>query len=341
MQSKAEGRITGGGRKAELAGAALAAALLLVPSAAGAAAPAEKYPVRPIRIVVAYTPAGTTDILARAVGQKMTESWGQPVIVDNRPGANGNIGTEIAARATPDGYTILMATAATHSINNTLYPGLSWDAVRDFSPIGLVALVPNILVVNNSLPVKSVKELIAYARANPGKLTHGSPGNGSTSHLSMELFKSLTGTRMTHVPYKGSAAVLADVTSGQISLTMDNIPVYLPHAMAGKIRALAVGSRTRSAAAPDLPTAEEAGLPGLVAVSWFGLAAPARVSPQIVNALSKETARILKLPDVEKRIRDLGAEPVGGTPQQFASFIQSEIRKWRKVIQDAGVRLGS
>ena len=300
---------------------------------------AQTYPVKPIRIIVAYTPAGTTDILARAVGQKTTVWWGQRVTVHNRRAATGTIATVIAARATPDGYTILMATAATHSINNTLYPGLSWDAVRDFAPIGLVALVPNILVVNNSLPVKSVKELVAYARANPGKLTHGSPGNGSTAHLSMELFKSLTGARMTHVPYKGSAAVLADVTSGQISLTMDNIPVYLPHAMAGKIRALAVGSRTRSTAAPELPTAEEAGLPGLVAVSWFGLAAPARVQPRIVNALSKEAARILKLPDVEKRIKDLGAEPIGGTPQEFASFIQSEISKWRKVIQDAGVRL--
>ena len=305
-----------------------------------AGANAQSYPTKPIRIIVAYTPAGTTDILARAIGQKMTEAWGQPVIVDNRPGANGNIGTELAARATPDGYTILMATAATHSINNTLYPGLSWDAARDFAPIGLVALVPNILVVNNSLPVKSVKELIAYAKANPGKLTHGSPGNGSTSHLSMELFKSLTGTQMTHVPYKGSAPVLADVMGGQISLTMDNIPVYLPHAMAGKIRALAVGSRTRTSAAPNLPTAEEAGVPGLVAVSWFGLVAPARVSPSIVNALSKESARILKLPDVEKRIKDLGAEPVGGTPQEFSAFIQSEIKKWRKVIQDAGVRIG-
>jgi len=313
-----------------------AATLLLAPSLAVA----QPYPAKPIRIIVAYTPAGTTDILARAIGQKMTEAWSQPVIVENRPGANGNIGTEIAARATPDGYTILMATAATHSINNTLYPNLSWDAVRDFAPIGLVALVPNILVVNNALPVKSVKELIAYARANPGKLSHGSPGNGSTSHLSMELFKSLTGTKMTHVPYKGSAPVLADLMGGQISLTMDNIPVYLPQAMAGKIRALAVGSRSRTSAAPELPTAEEAGVPGLVAVSWFGLVAPVRVPRPIVDRLSKESARILKLPDVHKRIKDLGAEPVGGTPQEYAAFIRSEIRKWRKVIQDAGVHLG-
>ena len=317
-------------------------ALLMFAAAASIAASpasAQQFPTKPIRIIVAYTPAGTTDILARLVGQKMTDAWGQPVIVDNRPGANGNIGTEIAARATPDGYSVLMATAATHSINNTLYPKLTWDAVRDFAPISLVALVPNILVVNNALPVKSVKELIAYARANPDKLTHGSPGNGSTSHLSMELFKSLTGTKMIHVPYKGSAGILADVMAGQISLTMDNIPVYLPYAKAGKIRALAVGSKTRTAAAPDLPTAEEAGVPGLVAVSWFGLVAPAKTPRPVVDKLWKETARILKLPDVNKRISDLGAEPVGGAPQEYAAFIQSEIRKWRKVIQDAGVKL--
>ena len=315
---------------------ALATALLLV--AGGSAA--QGYPTKPLRIIVAYTPAGTTDILARTVGQKMSEAWSQPVIVDNRPGANGNIGTALAAHATPDGYTILMATSATHSINNTLYPDLSWDAVRDFAPVSLVALVPNLLVVNNSLPVRSVKDLIAYAKANPGKLTHGSPGNGSTSHLSMELFKSITGTRMIHVPYKGSAPVLADLMGGQISLTMDNIPVYLPLAKAGKIRALAVGSRKRAPAAPEIPTAEEAGVPGLVAVAWFGLVAPARTPSAIVSQLSRETARILKLPDVHKRLTELGAEPVGGTPQEYATFIQSEIRKWRKVIQDAGVRIG-
>ena len=307
--------------------------------ALASAACAQQYPSKPIRILVAYTPAGTTDILARAIGQKMSEAWGQPVIVDNRPGANGNIGTELAARATPDGYTILMATAATHSINNTLYPKLSWDAVRDFAPIGLVARVPNLLVVNNALPVKSVKELVAYARANPDKLSHGSPGHGSTAHLSMELFKSITGTRMAHVPYKGSAPVLADLVAGQISLTMDNIPVYLPHARAGRIRALAVSSSRRAAAAPELPTVAEAGVPGLEAVSWFGLAAPARTSRQIVEKLSAEAARILALPDVNRRIVELGAEPVGGTPAEFAAFIKSETVKWRGVIRAAKVEL--
>jgi len=307
--------------------------------AASAPVQAQSYPDKPIRVIVPYTPAGTTDILARLIGQKMNESWGQPVIVDNRPGANGNIGTEIAARATPDGYTIIMGAAATHSINNTLYPKLSWDAVRDFAPISLVAVVPNILVVGNSLPVKSVNELIAYAKANPGKLNYGSPGNGSTAHLSMELFKSMTGVNLNHIPYKGSAGVLADVMAGQISLTMDNIPVYLPQVKAGKIRALGVSSARRTPAAPEIPTVSEAGVPGLEAVTWFGLLAPAATPKPIVETLSVETARILKLPDVNKRISELGAEPVGSTPQQYAAFIRSEIVKWRKVIQDAGVRL--
>ena len=300
---------------------------------------AQTYPAKPIRIIVAYTPAGTTDILARAVAQKMTEHWGHSVIVENRPGANGNIGTEIAARATPDGYTITMGTVATHAINNTLYPKLTWHAQKDFAPISLVAVVPNLLVVNNALAAKSVKELIAYAKTNPGKLTFGSPGNGSTAHLSMELFKTLTGTSMIHVPYKGSAGVLADVTSGQISLAMDNIPVYLPQAKAGKIRALAVSSSQRTPAAPDIPTVAEAGVPGFEAQSWFGLFAPANTPKAIVAKLSGETVRILKLPDVHERISSLGAQLVGNTPEQYVVFIKSETTKWAHVIRTAGVKL--
>jgi tripartite-type tricarboxylate transporter receptor subunit TctC len=319
---------------------ALALATSLGCAAAVAATdPTVGYPTRPVRMIVAYTPAGTTDILARAVGQKMTESWGQSVIIENRPGANGNIGTEIAARATPDGYTILMGTAATHSINNTLYPNLPWHAQRDFEPISLVAVVPNLLVVNNALPVKSVKDLIAHAKANPGKLTFGSPGIGATAHLSMELFKTLTGTDMVHVPYKGSAGVLADVTAGQIQLAMDNIPVYLPQARAGKIRALAVSSPQRASAAPDIPTVAEAGVPGFEALSWFGLVAPAKTPQPIVARLATETQRIIKLPDVRERIVGLGAQPVGGTPDEYKAFIRSEIAKWRKVIRDAGVKI--
>ena len=297
------------------------------------------YPAKPIRIVVAYTPAGATDILARTVGQKLTEAWGQSVIIDNRPGANGNIGTEYAAKATADGYTLLMVTAGTHGINPGLYRKLGFDAVKDFAPVSLVAMVPNIFVVNNAVPAKDLKEFIAYAKNNQGKLNYGSPGNGSTAHLSMELFKTMTGLQMQHIPYKGSAGVLADLIGGQIVLTMDNMPPYVPQVKAGKIRALAVSTTRRSPAVPDVPTVAEAGVPGYDSGAWFGLVAPANTPKEIVYKLSRETARILKLPDVSARLSDLGAEPVGGTPEQFSSHIKSEIAKWAKVIKDANVEL--
>jgi len=314
---------------------ALLAATVLPLSAQAAAA----FPTKPIRIIVAYTPAGTTDILARAIGQKMSETWGQPVIVDNRAGAAGNIGTEVAARATPDGHTLIMGTAGTHGINVSLYRKLSWHPVNDFAPVSLSAMVPNIMVVNNSLPVKNVKEFIAHVKANPGKLSYGSPGNGSTAHLSMELFKSMTGSNIVHIPYKGSAGVLADVMGGQIAVTIDNMPPYIPQVKAGKIRALAVSTGKRSSAMPDLPTIAEAGVPGYEAGAWFGLLAPAGTPKAIVAQLSAESARILKLPDMSKRISELGAEPVGSTPEQFAELIKSEIAKWAKVIKDAKVEL--
>jgi len=297
------------------------------------------YPAKPIRIVVAYTPAGATDILARTIGQKMTEAWGQSVIIDNRPGANGNIGTEYAAKATADGYTLLLVTAGTHGINPSLYRKLGFDAVKDFAPVSLVAMVPNIFVVNNAVPAKDLKDFIAYAKANPGKLNYGSPGNGSTAHLSMELFKSMTGIQMVHVPYKGSAGVLGDLIGGQIVATMDNMPPYVPQVKAGKIRALAVSPARRSPALPDVPTVAEAGVAGYDSGAWFGLVAPANTPKDIVSKLSRETARILKLPDVSARLADLGAEPVGGTPEQFSAHIKTEIAKWAKVIKDANVEL--
>jgi tripartite-type tricarboxylate transporter receptor subunit TctC len=303
------------------------------------AAQSAGYPDKPIRIVVAYTPAGATDILARTIGQKLTEAWGQPVIIDNRPGANGNIGTEYAAKASADGYTLLMVTAGTHGINPGLYRKLGFDAVKDFAPVSLVAMVPNIFVVNNAVPAKDLKDFIAYAKSNPGKFNYGSPGNGSTAHLSMELFKSMTGIQMVHVPYKGSAGVLADLIGGQIVVTMDNMPPYIPQVKAGKIRALAVSTTHRSPAVPEVPTVAEAGLPGYDSGAWFGLVAPANTPKDIVNKLSRETARILKLPDVSARLFDLGAEPVGGTPEQFSAHIKSEIAKWAKVIKDANVEL--
>ncbi len=297
------------------------------------------FPAKPIRIIVAYTPAGTTDILARAVGQKMSETWGQPVIIENRAGAAGNIGTEVAAKATPDGHTLLMGTAGTHGINVSLYRKLGWHPVNDFAPVSLVAMVPNIMVVNPALPVKNVKEFIAYAKTNPGKLSYGSPGNGSTAHLSMELFKSMTGANLVHIPYKGSAGVMTDVMGGQIAVTIDNMPPYLPNVKAGKLRALAVSPAKRVAAMPDLPTIAEAGVPGYDSGAWFGLLAPARTPRAVIDLLAAETARIVKTPDMDKRISELGGEPVGGTPAQFAALIKSEIAKWAKVIKDANVEL--
>ena len=313
--------------------ALLAASVLSLPIEAATA-----FPNKPIRIIVAYTPAGTTDILARAIGQKMSETWGQPVIVDNRAGAAGNIGTEVAARSTPDGHTLIMGTAGTHGINVSLYRKLSWHPVNDFAPVSLSAMVPNIMVVNNSLPVKNVREFVAHVKANPGKLSYGSPGNGSTAHLSMELFKSMTGSNIVHIPYKGSAGVLADVMGGQIAVTIDNMPPYIPQVKAGKIRALAVSTNKRSSAMPDLPTIAEAGVPGYEAGAWFGLLAPAGTPKAILAQLSAESARILKLPDISKRISELGAEPVGSTPEQFAALINSEIAKWAKVIKLSGAK---
>ncbi len=302
-------------------------------------AAAQPFPSKPIRIIVAYTPAGATDILARAVGQKMSERFGQPVIVDNRPGATGNIGTDTAAKANADGHTLLMATAATHGINPSLYRTLPWDAVTDFAPISLVALVPNIMVVHNSVPAKSVKEFIAYLKAHPNKFNYGSPGNGSTGHLSQELFKTMTGTHMQHIPYKGSAGVMADVMGGQIIVTIDNMPVYLPQVKAGKLRALAVSAAQRSPAMPDLPTIAEAGVPGYNTSAWFGLVAPAGTPRPVIDKLAAETQRILKLPDVSERLSALGAEPVGERPEQFAAHIKAEIAKWAKVIREANVAL--
>jgi tripartite-type tricarboxylate transporter receptor subunit TctC len=232
-----------------------------------------------------------------------------------------------------------MTTAGPHGINPSLYRKLGYDAVKDFSAVSLVALVANVLVVNNALPVKSVKELIAHAKANPGKLSYGSPGAGSTAHLSMELFKSMTGTSLVHVPYKGSAGVLTDVMAGQIAATMDNLPPYLPQIKAGKIRALAVTPAKRAPALPDIPTVAEAGVPGYVSSAWFGLVAPAATPKDVINKLSAETARILQMPDVKSRLAEQGAEPIGNTPEQFGVHIKTEIAKWAKVIKDANVEL--
>src|SRR5512144_2335881 len=283
--------------------------LLVAGFAAGAWA--QDYPTKPIRIVVPFPPGGATDLLARAVAQRLTEKWGQAVLVDNRPGAGGNIGSELVAKSAPDGYTLEMGTVGTHSINASLYAKMPYDHVKDFVPIILVAGVPNVLVVNPALPVNSVQELVAYAKANPGKLNFASSGNGTSIHLSGELFKVMAGVQMTHVPYKGSAPALQDLIGGQVQLMFDNLPPSLPQIKAGKLRALAVTTATRSPALPDLPTIAESGLPGFEASSWFGIVAPAGTPPAIVAKLNAEVAKWLASPEAQEKLLALGANPAG------------------------------
>ncbi len=308
-------------------------------AAFAAAAFAQPYPSRPIRIVVPFPAGGTTDLIARAAGQKLTESLGQPVVVDNRPGAGGNIGAELVAKSAPDGYTLLMGTVGTHAINASLYPKMPYDHVRDFAPIILVAGVPNVLVVNPSLPVNSVQELIAYGKANPGKLNFASSGNGTSIHLSGELFKTMTGVQMAHIPYKGSAPALQDLAGGQVQLMFDNLPSALPLIKAGRLKALAVTSKTRAPALPDVPTVAESGLPGFEASSWFGLLAPAGTPQPVITKVNAEIAKWLATPEAKEKLTAQGANVVGGTPEDFARHIAAETAKWQKVVKESGAKI--
>jgi tripartite-type tricarboxylate transporter receptor subunit TctC len=300
---------------------------------------AQTWPNRPIRMVVPFPAAGTTDIVARAVAAEIGKSLGQQVIVDNRPGAGGNIGSDLVAKAAPDGYTIVMGTVGTHAINVTLYSKLPYDAVKDFAPVTLVASVPNVLEVNPSLPVNTVGELIAYAKANPGKLNFASSGNGTSIHLSGELFKSMTGIQMLHIPYKGSAPAITDLIAGQANLMFDNLPSSIGHIKGGQLRAIAVTTLTRSPALPDVPTINESGVPGYEASSWFGVLAPAGTPKEIVGRLHDEIVKALKTPALRKNLQNQGAEPVGDTPEEFAAHIQSEIAKWAKVVKQSGAHV--
>jgi tripartite-type tricarboxylate transporter receptor subunit TctC len=300
---------------------------------------AQSYPSKPIRIVVPFPPGGATDIIARAVGADLTRQWAQPVAIENRAGAGGNLGADQVAKSAPDGYTLVMATVGTHAINMSLYSKMPYDTVRDFSPVSLVAAVPNILVVHPSVPVKSVKELIDLARSKPGTLNYASSGNGTSIHLSGELFKTMTGVQMTHIPYNGSGPAVASLLGGQTNLMFDNMPSALPHVKAGKLRALAVTTPRRAAVVPDLPTIAESGLPGFDASSWFGLLGPAGVPRDIVGKLSSAVIAGLQAPEMRERLSSQGADPIGSTPDQFAAHIQSEIAKWAKVVKASGAKL--
>jgi tripartite-type tricarboxylate transporter receptor subunit TctC len=316
------------------AAATVAAAALAVLAAAQA-----PYPSKPIRMVVPFPAGGTTDLLARAAAQKLTESTGQPVVVDNRPGAGGNIGAELVAKAPADGYTLLMGTVGTHAINPGLYAKMPYDHVKDFAPVILVAGVPNVLVVNPALPVNSVQELIAYGRANPGKLNFASSGSGTSIHLSAELFKTMTGVQMAHVPYKGSAPALQDLVGGQVQLMFDNLPSSLALIKGGKLRALAVTSAQRSSALPDVPTVAEAGVPGFEASSWFGLLAPAGTPPEVIAKLNGEVARWLATPEAKEKLAAQGAIAAGQSPEDFARHIAAETAKWQKVVKESGAKV--
>jgi tripartite-type tricarboxylate transporter receptor subunit TctC len=319
----------------------------LAAGAATAATPAfaqSAWPSRQVRIIVPFAAAGTTDILARAVAPELTKAFGQTFYVDNRPGAGGNVGSEMVAHAPPDGYTLLMGTVGTHAINKSLYEKLPFDPIKDFVPITMVAGVPNVMEMQTEkakqLGINSVKDFIAYAKAHPGKLNMASSGNGTSIHLAGELFKSMTGTYMVHFPYKGSGPALLDMVSGTMDVMFDNLPSSLAQIKSGRLKALAVTSRQRSAALPDVPTIEEAaGLKGFDATSWFGLLAPAGTPTDIVNRIQQEVAKSLNTPSVKEKMLAQGAIPSGNTPAEFAKHIAAESEKWAKVVKVSGAKV--
>lgn len=302
----------------------------------GVAQAADTYPSRPIRMIVAYPPGGGTDQVGRVMADQLSQTLGQNVVVDNRGGATGNIGTELAARAVPDGYTLLMGNVAPNAVNVSLFKKLGFDPVRDFAPVSLVAVTPNILVTNPSIPVKTVKELIAYAKAKPGALNFPSAGVGSSSHLAGEMLKSMTGISMVHIPFKGGGPALVAVIAGEVQIMFATMPAAMPHVKSGKVKPVAVTTTKRSQAMPDLPTIAESGVKGYEASTWYGLLAPARTPQAIVTRLHGDTVKILAGP-TRQRLEVQGFEPEGGTPAEFTAYIKSEIIKWAKVIKDAGI----
>jgi len=315
------------------------AALIAVLAVVAGGGSAQNYPTRPIRLVVPFPAGGTTDILAREVGRRLSVSLGQPVVIDNRPGAAGNIGSDLVAKSAPDGYTLLMCTVSTHAINPNLYAKLPYDHVKDFAPVILVAGVPNVLEVTPALPVNSVSDLIKLAKEKPGQINFASSGSGTSIHLSGELFKTMAGVDMTHIPYKGSAPAIADLMGGQVQVMFDNLPSSLQQIKAGKLRAIAVTSAQRAPALPDVPTIAESGLPGFEATSWFGIVAPAGTPPAIIARINADVNQWLQSPDAREELLAQGAAAAGGTPEQFAAHIRAETEKWAKVVKASGAKV--
>ncbi len=307
-------------------------------SAFAAATSAQGYPNKTIRMVVPFAAGGPTDVVARTVGQKLSESWGQPVVVDNRGGVGGNIGSDIVAKAAPDGYTLAMVIVG-HAINASLYSKLPYDPVKDFAPVTLTAAATIVLVAHPSVQAKSVKELIALGKSRPGKINWASPGSGTPHHLAGELFRALTGIDMVHIPYKGAAPAIVDLLGGQVSLAFVSLPAALPHIKAGKLTALGISAPQRSAVAPEVPTIAESALAGYELENWYGVLAPAGTPRQIVNKLNGEIVKILQTQEVKERLNSQGFEIRTSTPEQFAAYIKSEIVKWAKIVKDSGAKV--
>ena len=318
-----------------LLAAGLAAASLLLP----AAAQAQGYPAKPVRLLVPFAPGGTTDVLARLVAQKLGDALGQQFLVENRPGAGGNIGTEMAVKAAPDGYTLVMSFDGTMAINPSTYRALPYDPQRDLAPVASVAQVPLLLVVHPAVAAKTVPEFVALAKASPGRINYSSAGNGSTGHLTGELFKGRAGIDMVHVSYKGGGQAVQDLLGGQIQMVVTALPTVEGHLKGGKLRALAFTSAKRVPGAPEVPTLVESGFPGFEVLSWYGILAPAGTPPDIVRKLNAEINRLLDMPDVRERLTTLGAEPTGGTPEQFAATIRTDTARWAKVVKEAAIRI--
>jgi tripartite-type tricarboxylate transporter receptor subunit TctC len=315
---------------AALVGVALFAAAL-------PAAHAQAWPSRGLRIVVPFAPGGSTDIFARLVGDRLATALGQPVVIDNRPGAGGNIGADAVAKAPPDGYTLLMATTGVMAINNAMYKNLSYDAEKDLKPVIYIASITNVLIVPADSPLKSAGDVITAAKAAPGKLSFASSGAGSSTHMSAELFRLMTGTELLHIPYKGSGQAMPDVISGRVSMMFENMPGAVGHIKSGKVRVLAVTGLQRTPALPDVKTVAESGVPGYESLSWSGIAAPAATPPEIVARLNREINAILASPDMRQKLAEQGADAVGGTPEAFGEHIARERQKWAKVVRDAAI----
>jgi tripartite-type tricarboxylate transporter receptor subunit TctC len=314
-----------------IAAAALAGCALL--------AAAQGYPNRAVRLIVPFPPGGGTDIIARPIAQKLAEKWGQPVVIDNRGGAGGNVGTKAAAEAAPDGYTLVLGVQGTHAVNQSLYANAGFDSTKDFAAITMVANTPNILVVHPSVPAHSVAELIALAKQKPGALNYATPGNGTPSHLATEMFKRMAGIDLTHVPYKGSGPALADMLGGQTQVWIANAPVVLPHIKAGKLRALATTSAKRPATAADIPTLAEAGLKGYEADTWYGLFAPAKTPKPILDKIHADVVAVLQSPEIREAFAPQGAEVVANSSEEFTRQLNDDVAKWKKVIADLKLRI--